>query len=245
LCPNGSAIKTIKDGSCVKLIPEYKEFSGGIFYVDAVFNKEGIGLVVSGIVRGNEINIGDILYIGAIEKEFYRVKVRSMHNSIRQSVDKLTDHDRGCLNIVSLDGMKLTKQQIKKGTILCNSLDMKKNVCFKAVITYFNKAVTIKSGNTPIITLGTIRQSARMEIDPSENNGMEVDGIYTISFNEKDVRCAIVTLKFVIKPEYVEPYDRIIITSGDIEGIGVILSCVPIEVDPDAKPEMYRRRKRN
>ena len=242
-----NSLHTIKDGSCVKLLPQYKEFDSGIFYVDTVFNKDGIGLVVSGICRGKEINLGDILYIGPIDKEFYKVKIRSMHNGIKQITEKLQDHDRGCLNIVPLDGIKLVKQQISKGTILINSFETKSNVCYriKAVISYFNKAVTIKNGNSPIITLGIIRQAVRMEIDPDENNGTKTDdGVFTISFNEKEVRCAIVTLKLKLKPEYVEPYDRFVISNGDIEGYGFVLSTISIDDDKDAKPDFIRKNKK-
>lgn len=41
-----------------------------VFYIDAVYSPPGVGLVVSGISRNCELSIGDVIYIGPINKEF-------------------------------------------------------------------------------------------------------------------------------------------------------------------------------
>ena len=46
-----------------KILPAYKEFSGGIFYIDSAYNPPGTGMVVTGIIRGTKICVGDTLYM--------------------------------------------------------------------------------------------------------------------------------------------------------------------------------------
>lgn len=68
-----------------------------IFYINECYNPPGIGLVISGINRGNDICINDELYLGPINKELIKFKVKLIHNDNREQLDRLTDHGRGCI----------------------------------------------------------------------------------------------------------------------------------------------------
>lgn len=219
------------------ILPKYKEFSGGIFYVDCAYSPPGIGLVVTGINRGDSINTGDFLYMGPFGKEFRKIRVKSLHNNMRQVIPRLNDHNRGCINFAVSDKIEIRKEQIDKGIILLNSLNMVKSVCyrFKAVFTIFTNAtnsITLKNGYTPVIHLYTIRQSARMFIDPLENNGQDI-----ITFDGTNNMVVIATFKFKQHPEFIEPYNRFILRNGAIQGIGLIISILPISEDIDGRPD--------
>lgn len=213
-----------------------QNLEGNIYYIDNHFNPPGIGLVIAGINRGADIISGSKMFIGPINKDFVEFKVKSMHNNNKELIDKLEDHGRGTLAMALSKKGDIKKNQIKKGMVVISNLIMSKNVCFrfKAVIKIAAKSVTIKSGYTPVLHIGTIRQPARIILDKDENNGKEVVG-----FDGKS-NIAIVTFKFKCYPEYIEPYTVFIIRNGDIHGIGVILSITPMNQDPDAKPDEHK-----
>lgn len=227
------------------ILPKYKEFTGGIFYVDCAFNPPGKGLVVSGINRGDIVKQGDTLFMGPFGKEFRKVRVKGLHNNNKQVVPTLEDHHRGCINFAVTDnGIEIKREQIGKGIVLLNSMNMVKNVCyrFKAVITLFTNpthSMTLKTGYSPVIHLYTIRQSARMIIDPVENNGQDV-----ITFDGKNTTVVIATFKFKQNPEFVEPFNRFVLRSGSIQGIGIVTSILPIDEDSDAKPDPINAKNR-
>jgi GTPase len=224
----------------LNIFPDYKEFDGGIFYIDDCYNPPGIGMVVTGINRGKSIVPGDMVFMGPFGKQFYEIRVKSLHNNMRQIVPILNDHNRGCVAFAPTKKVEIKRDQITRGTILVTSALLTKNVCyrFKAVITLFTKSITLKSGYAPIIHLFTIRQSARMIIDPRENFGNEI-----ICFEGLSPSVAIVTFKFKVSPEYVEPYNVFVLRSGDIHGAGIVVSTLSIEDDDDAKPDpvKYKR----
>lgn len=219
------------------ILPKYKEFNGGVFYVDCVYNPPGIGMVVTGINRGDSLKPTDFLYMGPFGKEFKKIRVKSLHNNCRENALVLDDHDRGCINFAIADKSDLKREQIGKGIVLLNSMNLVKNVCyrFKAVITLFTKTdetITLKTGYSPVIHLYTIRQSARMIIDPSENNGHDI-----ITFDGKSTTVVIATFKFKQNPEFIEPFNRFVLRSGSIQGIGLITSILPVDEDSDARPD--------
>lgn len=227
------------------ILPKYKDFTGGIFYVDCVYNPPGVGMVVTGINRGDTVAPGDFMYIGPFGKEFKKIRVKGLHNNMRQVVPQLEDHHRGCINFAVTDKNEVRRDQITKGTVLLNSMSMIKNVCyrFKAVLTIFTNpshSITLKTGYSPVIHLYTIRQSARMIIDPAENNGQDV-----ITFDGKSSTVVIATFKFKQNPEFIEPFNRFVLRSGSIQGIGLITSIIPIDEDLDAKPDAVRSRGNN
>ncbi len=219
------------------MLPVYKEFKGGVFYCDSCFNPPGIGFVVTGINRGQRVQLGDTLYLGPFGQQFFPVRVRSLHNNMKQPISLLDDHHRGCIAIATTRKDEIKREQITKGVVLLSSLDLVKNICyrFKAVITLFTESITLKTGYSPVIHLSTIRQSARMIIDPNENGGSDI--ITYDGSTPSSTTVAIVTFKFKQHPEYVEPYNLFVLRSGDIQGIGLVIGTTPIDEDPDAKPD--------
>jgi GTPase len=226
--------------------PEYETFSGGVFYIDSAFNPSGIGLILTGINRGKTIRPGAELFLGPFGKEFKPFTVKSLHNNDRQIIDELPDHHRGCIQASKIEhNSKIVKRDdIRRGFIVLSDRSMVRNVCyrFKALITVFEGSITLKNGYSPVINMYTMRQTARMTIDPMDNNGED-----TVRSNT-DAKVALVTFKFKTHPELVYPYDIFIYRSGNIQGIGMITACVPIDEDSDAKPDptkLKRVRRKN
>lgn len=220
----------------ISKVPQHTPFSGSVFYCNGSYNPPGIGIVVVGISRGNNISVNDTMYIGPFGQTFYPVKIRSMHNNARQLIQIMDHHTRGCLAITSRKN-DFQKHQISKGFVVLSSLELTKFVCwrFKAVITLFTKSITLKSGYSPVVHMANIQQSVRMIIDPNDNDGNDVIVYDGSALSTSNV--AVVTFKFKSHPEFIEPYTLFVLRSGDIQGIGLVMSTVPISEDDDPKPD--------
>ena len=213
-------------------ISKFKQIS--TFYVDGVYMPPGIGVVVTGINRGEDLSVSDIMYIGPINKEFKQIKIRSIHNDCKQSIQNLQHHHRGTIAIAG-DKDYINRDYIKRGLIIIRNKELvKTNLCyrFQAGITIFNHSTMLKNNYTPVLQIGNIRQSGRMLINPEENNGKD-----TVSAKEY----AYVTFKFLKNPEFIEPYQIFVFRSGNVHGVGVILNIIPMIEDTDAKADPLRK----
>jgi elongation factor 1-alpha len=219
------------------------ELDGSVFYIDSVFNPPGIGLVLSGIVKGKTIKVGDTLYLGPKGKDFVQVRVKSLHNNVREQVNSLSDHQRGCIAIATLDKKAdLTRESIQKGMIVVSNEKNVKNICyrFKARIEVLHHPATITNNYSPMLHIGPIRQTARMVINKEDNEGKD-------SFAAKDI--AVVTFKFKYKPEFMEIGSTFFFREGTTRGVGKVTSVVSIQEDTDPNPDpiktRYFRNRRN
>lgn len=226
------------------------KFNGSKFHVDAAFNVQGIGLVVSGILMGESVKTGDSLHIGPFGADFVQVKIRSMHNNNREPISILENHGRGCLNITfpKKTDIPIKKQNIRKGIVLVTH-DQVQNICyrFKAAIFIFEKSVSIRPWYSPVINIGTICQAARVLEDDTfvEEVVNDTGGSKTVVkkvMGPGDI--AAMWFKFRQRPEHVIPGSLLTFRSGEIHGVGIILETLPINKDTDAKPDELRNRNR-
>jgi len=245
---NAPEIKEIIDKTCIQdlfknqdfdksIFQEYQKIEGSVYYIDNCYNPPGIGLVITGINRGADIKPGKKMYLGPIGNDFAEFKIKSMHNNNKEIIEKLSNHSRGTIAISLAKKGEVRRNQIQKGMIAMSDLNSYRYICyrFKAAITIFAKSVTVRTGYSPVIHLGTIRQTARIILDPEENGGQD-----NIGFNAKSTNIAIVTFKFKCSPEFVEPYSVFLFRSGDIHGLGVVLSSLSINNDTDARPDLHK-----
>jgi GTPase len=226
------------------------EHIGSTFYIDHTYNVKGVGIVVSGINRGDKINVNDELYLGPINKEFIKIKLRSMHNDDRTVIDSMNNHHRGCIAIKALKD-ELRKPQIVRGSVLISNSTMIKNVCFRfeAAVTIFGgHSATLRTGYSPVIHAGTIRQTAKLilpELTAEETLLVESN---TLSKHEKPQRkiksgdVDKVIFKFRFRPEYLDPGTVFVFRSGDLHGVGCVINVTPLENDPDAQPEPLKKK---
>lgn len=220
------------------LLQPYKNIDGSIFYIDNCYNPPGIGLVITGISRGNDINVGDTLYLTPINKDVIEFRIKSIHNNVKQLIPALKNHYRGTIAMGLNKKNDIKRSQIRKGMLVLSSIVMAKQICyhFKAIITFFAQSVTVKNGYEAMIHMGNTRQTARIIIDPSDNEGNEILG-----FEKKKSNVAIVTFKFVRYPEYIDSYSIFLIRNGGIHGTGMVLYSVPLDQDTDAQPDRTRK----
>jgi elongation factor 1-alpha len=189
-----------------------------VFYIDSTYMVHGIGLVLSGTVKGKEITVGQQMYVGPFNGEFHPVKVRSIHNNIRESVDKLSHGQNGCIACKVVKN-NIARDQIRKGVVVLSEESYKENVSrnFMAKITILHHSTTLSSKYQAVIHCGPIRQTARLKL--------EKDKILRTG-DSSDVE-----IEFISRPEFLEVDTVFFFREGRTKGIGKILKVLPYNPD--------------
>lgn len=192
-----------------------EKIEGSVLYIDTPFMIKGVGIVVSGTLKGEIISVNQKLYIGPHNGQFLPVKARSMHNNIREDVTELKDADVGCIAISFLKD-SLQKNQIKKGMVVVSDTKFLKNVSneFRAKITVLHHSTTIKNNYQPVIHCGPIRQVARMLIDDDGKVTLRTGDTHEVRF------------KFIYRSEYLEEGSTFFFRDGATKGFGQILKII-------------------
>jgi len=196
-------------------LPKRKKWdaiNGSIFYIDSTFLVPGIGLVVSGTNKGNKITIKQKLYLGPFENnDFKEVIVRSIHNTLSQNVDEADTDNQSTLAIKLTNSKEtLEKKQIRKGMVLIDNVEKFKDFVtkkFTAKINVLHHSTTIKSGYSPVIHCGPIRQTASLIL----NNQILRNGD----------TCE-VEFEFKYYPEFLEKNMTFFFRDGSTKGVGTV-----------------------
>ena len=199
--------------------------NGSIFYIESRFTPPGIGLVVSGLTKGNPIKVNSELLIGPYGKEFRKIKAWSLHDNTKNIVKELVDRQRGCIAIKPADKKDdVSKSNIRKGMIIITK-GLEQNICYKftANITILNHSTVISSKYCPVIHCGTIRQSAKIMLAENQEALKTGDD-------------AIVNFRFTQHPEFVEIGNTFFFREGTTRGFGTVKEILPVKDDPDPNP---------
>jgi GTPase len=190
---------------------KWSNINGSIYYIDGKFVVPGIGLVVSGTNKGNPINVKQKMYLGPFENNtFKEVVIRSIHNSLRGNIDSALSNLQTTL---AIKGTKeqINRNQIRKGMVLIDNIDKFKTYVvkkFKAKINILHHSTTIKSGYSPVIHCGPIRQSAKINL----NNQILRNGD----------TCE-VEFEFTYYPEFIEKNMVFFFRDGSTKGVGNVI----------------------
>ena len=219
-----------------------------IFYIEKIYCPNGIGWVITGILRCSDPNgflsIGTTCFLGPngivnsdsnSNSGCTQVKVWSMHNYFHEKIDKLYSGQRGCLALRS--DKKLTYRMFRKGTIITNNLDILKYASYKykAVIKLLSHPSNVKDNFTPVIHCATIRQSAKLtilEIKNKQGKKILLQNNSTESNLDNSVKCicpgdtAIICIEFKFNPEIIEPNESFFLREGLCLGVGTILEPI-------------------
>ena len=194
-----------------------EEVDGSIVYIDSTFQVPGIGLVLSGMVKGENIDVKSKLYLGPMNGAFYQVQVRSIHNSIRENVKYATDQGQFCFAIKFTNPKSyLERNQIKKGMVLIDDLTKwKKNIVrkFCARIKILQHSTTIKTGYAPVLHCGPIRQCAKLKLI-EESKQLRSGDSCLVHFN------------FQYHSEFIEKNMIFFFRDGNTKGVGEVLDLL-------------------
>lgn len=198
---------------------------GSLFFIDSIFKVPGIGIVLSGTLKGLNIKTGQKLWLGPVGGKFIEVRVRSLHNSMREDVKEIYDGENSCIAIkFSNPKEALDREQIRKGMLIISNLEKySKNVTwsFSAQVKILHHSTTINTGYMPVLHCGPIRQSAKLHLmeqdDPEEsrkNRPLRTGDMQKVKF------------KFGFHPEFVEPGSTFFFRDGTTKGVGKIVDIL-------------------
>jgi GTPase len=194
-----------------------------MFFVEARYWKDGIGLIISGTLRGKTIEIGDKLILGPFGSDaiWHEIRIKGIHNNLREPISQMTHGQTGCLSIACVEIKK--KSQLRIGIVaVCRKEDAVSTRDFTAEITVLNHAISItnhyqnKGGievvkrYQAVIHCLNIRQAASMYIPAGE----------FIRSGEKKI----VGFKFYKRQECLQIGASFLFCEGKTRGIGKVLS---------------------
>ena len=188
-----------------------------IFFVDTCYQPKGVGLVITGTLRGKSISVDDNLYLGPINKKFVKIKVRSMHDNNQTSINTLHNTKRGCLGIRTVEkSYNVVRSDIKKGILAFSDINLAKNICykFKAKVTILHHSTSIRNNYCSVIHCENIRQTVKIILP---------DDIKLKTNSEAEV-----IFEFIKKPEYIRPGTTFVFREGTTRGKGIILETYNI-----------------
>ena len=206
---------------------------GSIMYIDSTFQVKGIGLVLSGTVRGKTIKLNQKMFLGPINNKFIEFRVRSIHNNIREHVQELNDGQIGCIAIKFIGKEDIQKKLIRKGVLAFDNDKFIKNVSrkFKAEINILHHTTTVCDNYQPVLHCGPIRQTAIIKILSNQRDDNNVEQNDDIEQNDDDKRLrtgskAIVEFTFSYRSEYLEEGLSFFFRDGSTKGYGKILEVL-------------------
>lgn len=211
----------------------YDKKEGSIFYIDHTYQVDGIGIVVSGYLRGAPIKKSSILSLGPYCKGFIDVRVFSIHDNMRNEIDTLYDRQRGCLAIKLVTKLDhFTRKNIKKGMVLLtkNIISNERNICkeFRCdmqVACSDRTTVSVNNGSCLIVNCGSIKQDAKIIFDKYTTNSKKETNIMTLT---KGVLYNNVKVVFNYKGEFIEKGAEIIFRESNVNAKGIITEIVPL-----------------
>lgn len=202
------------------------------FLISRIYHVQGIGLVVSGIMKSGTVKKGDVLYIGPnangfhkntetnaiistpldygnanFTNNFYKIIIKNIHNNFQENIEFLKAGYSGCFNIKSIGKTILKRSMIRHGMRILSNV--KSVYQFEAKIKIYNSSSTITHKYKPVLHCGGISQAVQI---------VKMDKEYLRAYDE-----AIVTFKFIYRPEYLELGNIFIMREGNLKALGKVL----------------------
>jgi len=184
------------------------------FHIDDVFNVNGVGIVVGGIMRAGRIHEQQQLLLGPdTTGQFRPVLVKTIHYK-RVPTDMIETGQHAALAIRSLvKKEQLKKNTFRKGMVLVDASSQPKTTYeFKAEVVILHHATTIRERYQAMVHCGIIRQCACVKHMSCE----------LLRTGDK----AIVTFRFCYHGEYLSVGETILFREGRTKGLGKVVEIL-------------------
>ena len=191
------------------------------FDIHDKFTVNGVGLVVSGLLKSGTVVIGQNLFLGPDKfNKYTMVQVRSLHFS-RKPVNKAVAGQFCCMSVKSLKKKEeLNKNSIRKGMVLLEANNLPKSVRdFEAEVAVLHHSSTIKDNYESVMHCGVIRQCVKI-------TGMDKSLLRT---GDK----AIIKFSFKYSPEYLKAGLSFLLREGRTKILGQITRVFDVEPKND------------
>ncbi|KAK9256406.1 P-loop containing nucleoside triphosphate hydrolase protein [Lipomyces tetrasporus] len=175
------------------------------FEVNDTFSVPFVGTVVSGVVLSGTVHTGDSVYIGPDSLgQFTSTAIRSIERK-RQGVD--TAHAG---QSVSFAMKKIRRRDVRKGmVVLAQGDEPPRSVReFVAEVLILQHATTIKTRYQAMLHVGAVAQTCTI---------VELDRPYIRTGDRATVK-----FRFMLRPEYIRPGQKVLFREGRTRGLGVV-----------------------
>ena len=180
------------------------------FDVHERFVVQGIGLVVSGLLKAGTVRANSQLLLGPNKSNEYRqVLVRSVHFN-RVPVDEAYAGQFCCLALKPLKKKEeLERADLRKGIVLLDASLMPKPCwAFEAEVSVLHHSSTIKAGYEAVMHVGVVRQSVHI---------VKMDAELLRTGDKGNV-----TFRFMFNSEHLKPNSTFLLREGRTKILGFI-----------------------
>jgi GTPase len=186
------------------------------FEVNENFLVEGVGLVVSGIIKSGACSVNKNCLLGPDKlKNFKAVTIKSIHVN-RVNRNEAYAGELVCLCLKSTKAAeKLVRKDIRRGMVVVDTNEKPEPVTsFQAEMQVLHHATTIKPKYEGVLHCGTIQQTVVLD---------EIYGNEQLLRNEDR---GLVKFSFKYRPEFVKEGETILLREGKTKIIGTITAVL-------------------
>ncbi|KAK4141424.1 GTP-binding protein 1 [Dichotomopilus funicola] len=208
----------------LNILPQHGRYDAGApfeFHVNDTFSVPHIGTVVSGIVKSGVIHTGDEVQIGPDSLgRFTQTSIRSIERK-RIGVPAASAGQSATFAL-----RRVRRKDVRKGMVVLSKTEgaaPKVYREFVAEVLILSHATTIKTKYQAMLHVGPVSQTCAI---------IDVDRPFIRTGDR-----ATVAFRFVQRPEYLAPGDRLLFREGRTKGLGIVKS---VGYDP-AQPLMPKQ----
>ncbi|TVY58439.1 GTP-binding protein 1 [Lachnellula cervina] len=178
------------------------------FHVNDTFSVPFVGTVVSGIIKSGVIHTGDTVLIGPDSLgQFTTTNIRSIERK-RISVPAASAGQSASFAL-----KRVRRRDVRKGMVVLPKLEQNSPKVYRefvAEVLILSHATTIKTKYQAMLHVGPVSQTCSI---------IDIDRSYIRTGDR-----ATVAFRFVQRPEYLAPGDRLLFREGRTKGLGIVKS---------------------
>ncbi|RDW63026.1 putative GTP binding protein (GTPBP1) [Aspergillus mulundensis] len=200
------------------------------FLINDTFSVPHVGTVVSGVAKSGVIHAGDSVLVGPDSLgQFTTTTIKSIERK-RIQVNACFAGQSGSFAL-----KRVRRKEVRKGMVVLKKLDQQPKVYreFIAEVLILSHATTIKPRYQAMLHVGAVSQTCSV---------IDIDRPYIRTGDR-----ALVAFRFMQRPEFLAPGDRVLFREGKTKGLGIVKSVgydPNNPLNPEARKEYERKEKR-
>ncbi|KAI0998768.1 GTP-binding protein 1 [Podosphaera aphanis] len=203
--------------SFLNLLPHHGHYDAEApfeFHINDTFTVPFVGTVVAGIIRSGVIHTGDTVLFGPDSLgQFSTTKIRSIERK------RIPVQAAFAGQSASFALKKVRRNDVRKGMVVLPKTELEAPKVYRefvAEVLILSHATTIKVKYQAMLHVGPISQTCAI---------IDIDRSYIRTGDR-----ALVAFRFIQRPEYIVPGDKLLFREGKTKGLGIIKS---VGYDPD------------